>query len=111
MTATEIVTVVSAIGVLIATLGGVIVNIIVAIRMKETKAAVAEVSAKTDGIATQVNGASSKAQEQIASLQRDLTAMTAQLAEKKETAALLTQSLANAAATKPVVVEPPKGTT
>jgi len=107
LTAAEIVTVISAIGVLIAAIGSVTVNVIMALRtgvkVEQTTAAVAELSAKTDVVAGHVNSAATKSAEQIVALQAQLTSMAAQLAEKKETAALLVQSLGQAAAAKPGV--------
>jgi uncharacterized phage infection (PIP) family protein YhgE len=116
LTAPEVVAIASALGVLIAAIGAVIVNVIIALRtgkevtktgdqVRETATAIAEVSAKTDVINGHVNSAASKSAEQIIGLQAQLALLQQQLSGQKEHSALLAQSLGAAASgTSPVPV-------
>ena len=90
-TATELVTLLAALGGLVAGIGAVIVNVIVASRT----------SAKVDGIATttkviegHVNSSATAAAALIASSERERLELRRQLADQKETAALLAQTAA-----------------
>lgn len=96
----------------IAAVGVVAVNMITAwrtrIEVKENTLLTAEVSKKADVITGHVNSASDKAAAKIDALEHQVVNLVAQIAEKRETSALLAQAVAQAAAqgvTTPVAVE------
>ena len=104
-TAAEVLTFIAAFGVLIAGLGAVIVNIIIAMR---TGKQLESVNAKADVIAGHVNSAASTSAAQIAALQNEIRLMREVAAEKKETAAVLASTTAaTTATTAAAAVVPP----
>jgi hypothetical protein len=102
-TSAEWLTIIAAVTGMITIVGGVIVNIVVAWR---TNAAVTDAKTKllanqTEMLATtktiegHVNSAATKAGEEITALRGELTRIRAELADKKEIAALLAQAAAS----------------
>lgn len=87
MTATDL----TAMGILVTTIGAVIVNIIMAFR---TNTKVNEVSAKADVITGHVNSAATASTAKIDSLEKQVLALRQLVSEDKEKAALLAQSAA-----------------
>jgi len=94
--AAELITILSAIGLLIGGLGAVIVNVIVALK---TNAKLDAVNTKADVIGVHVNGAAAAAAAKMAALEDKVRMLLEALADKKLDAALLAQ----AAATVPIV--------
>lgn len=86
MNATEITQVIAAIGTFI----GVLVTAIISLRngWKTDK-----VAAKTEVVAAHVNSAATKSNEEIKSLRDQITALKADMADKKEIAALLASKI------------------
>lgn len=88
MTSTEVITVIAAVGGLVTIIGGVLVNVVVALRSK-----VDEVNAKVDVVKGSVDGQATAAASREESLQKELKFLREMLADRKETAALLAQSI------------------
>lgn len=97
-TAPEWVTIIVAIIGGVTVVGGVAVNIIVALRTRavavETKEAVAEVHAQGEVIKGSVNGAAHASLAKIEALQREITLLREDKAEKKEMVDTLMQAVA-----------------
>lgn len=87
----QIITLIAALGGLVTIIGGVIVNIVVALR---TSAKAEEISAKSDVIIGHVNSASTIASAKIDALTKEVADLKAVAATNKETASLLAQSVA-----------------
>lgn len=100
MTAAEIITVIAAVGGLVTVIGGVIVNIVSAMR-KESKEALASIDKKTDAITVKVDGAASKSVDKIEALQTEMAQLRTMLADSKQTAAVLAQAHASAVPVPP----------
>ncbi len=77
--------------IVIPILGGVIVNIIVAIK---TNTKIDSVSSKADVITTHVNGNAEAAAARITAMQQEIAGLRQLLSDNKQTAALLAQTTA-----------------
>jgi hypothetical protein len=101
-TPTEVLVILGGVGGLVTTLGAAIVNIVVALRTNKkldaNTAMTQVVSAKADVITDHVNGAASSAAAKIEALQQENQLLRAQIADHKETAALLAQAVVQAPA-------------
>lgn len=94
-TASDILAIITAVGVLVGLIGTNIVNVVVSMR---TSKEVAKVASKTDVIEGHVNSAASASAAQIEALLKEVRTLTAQLADKEKAAALAQQALATTAA-------------
>ena len=98
-TATEIVTFIAAIGVLVTGVGAVIVNIIVALKQSkktdELVVAVAKVDSKAEIIAGHVNSTATEAKAKIESLEDTIKMMNKTAADIKEAVLLNIQPPTN----------------
>jgi hypothetical protein len=94
--APEWLTIITAISALVVVVGGVIVNVVVALRTKavavETKAAVVEVDKKADVITGHVNSAAAASAAKIDGLEKEIVLIRSMLADSDKRAALLAQA-------------------
>lgn len=88
MSAAEIITIIAAVGGLVTILGGVIVNIVSAMR-QESKAALDKIEAKTEVIAGRVDGAATASVAKIEGLQKEMALLRETVADQKQVAAVL----------------------
>src|SRR5436190_1687874 len=86
--AAEVITIISAIGGLIVVVGGVVVNVVVALK---TGRKIDDVKASTTTIEGHVNGAATVARLKEESSQAAIAQLTTLLAEARQSAALIAQ--------------------